>query len=70
MKKQTVYPNQSIGSMDHIPEFISNRPDPKTGVPQMDQDGDIHDSLWHDMISDRHLGAATHEGDMGRLSKL
>lgn len=69
-KAATIFPNQSLGSSDHVPEFVSNNPDPKTGVPKMDADGDVHDSLWHNMVTDRHVGGATHEGDMGRLSKL
>lgn len=61
-------PAKPKGSVEHIPEFISNKPDPKTGIPQEDYDGDIHDTIL--TVSDRHVGGAQHDGDMGRLSKL
>lgn len=61
-------PVKPTGSSEHIPEFISNQPDPATGVPKEDYDGDVHDTIFP--VSDRHVGGATHDGDMGRLSKL
>ena len=70
--KATRNPVMPMGSLEHIPEFISNKPDPATGIPKEDHDRDIHDTIYQteNMISDRHVGGATHEGDMGRLSKL
>lgn len=71
-KAQMRQPAMPAGTAEHIPEFISNKPDPKTGVPKEDMDRDIHDTIYQTegMISDRFVGGATHEGDMGRLSKL
>ena len=65
-------PAQPVGSAQHIPEFITNIPDPATGVPQEDSDRDIHDTVYstNNMIRDGHYGGATFEGDMGRLSKI
>lgn len=71
-KAQMRQPAQPASSAAHVPEFISNKPDPSTGVPAEDFDRDIHDTIYQTegMISDRFVGGATHEGDMGRLSKL
>lgn len=65
-------PITPTGSMDHIPEFITNRPDPTTGIPMEDNDGDIHDTVYssNNMINQGHVGGASHDGDMGRLSRL
>ena len=63
-------PVQPAGSTDHIPEFISNLPDPATGVAREDGDGDIHDNIYANSVSSGHYGAATFEGDMGRLSRV
>ena len=61
-------PAQPVSSDQHIPEFITNKPNPQTGVPVDDGDGDVHDTVF--TVSDRHVGAAQHDGDMGRLSKV
>lgn len=66
----TSKPAQPAGTAEHIPEFISNMPDPATGIPLEDGDGDIHDNIFSATVTNRHVGSATHEGDMGRLSKL
>ena len=66
----TSKPAQPAGTTEHIPEFISNMPDPATGIPLEDGDGDIHDNIYSATVTNRHVGSATHEGDMGRLSKL
>ena len=63
-------PAQPVGSMDHIPEFISNLPDPATGIPVEDGDGDIHDNIYSNSVQAGHYGAATFDGDMGRLSRV
>lgn len=65
-------PTQPTGSVQHLPEFISNKPDPATGVPAEDSDRDIHDTVYqsNNMVYNGHYGAATFDGDMGRLSKV
>ena len=66
----TIKPAQPAGSVDHIPEFLTNVPDPATGVPMEDGDGDIHDNIYANTATSGHYGAATFDGDMGRLSKI
>ena len=68
----TIMPAKPASSIAHIPEFITNKPDPATGIPMEDYDADIHDTVYstNNMINQGHIGTATHEGDMGRLSKL
>lgn len=63
-------PAQPTGSAEHVPEFITNMPDPATGVAREDGDGDIHDNIYADHVTSGHYGAATFDGDMGRLSKI
>lgn len=65
----TIKPAQPAGSEQHIPEFITNQPDPATGVPMEDYDQDIHDTVYSGSVMNGHYGAATFDGDMGRLSK-
>jgi len=71
-QKAAINPASPTGSVNHLPEFITSRPDPATGVPMEDNDGDIHDTVYstNNMIHDGHVGGAGHEGDMGRLSRL
>lgn len=68
----TIMPAKPTESSAHIPEFITNQPDPATGIPVENYDADIHDTVYgtNNMINQGHVGIATHEGDMGRLSKL
>ena len=68
----TLMPAQPSATDTHVPEFVTNQPDPATGVPTTDSDRDIHDNVYshNNMVSDRHYGGATFEGDMGRLSKI
>ena len=65
-------PIKPVGSVEHVPEFITNKPDPSTGVPVEDNDGDIHDTVYQsaNMVSNGHYGAASFSGDMGRLSRI
>jgi hypothetical protein len=63
-------PIQPSGSIEHVPEFISSMPDPSTGIPRENGDGDIHDNVYADSVVSGHYGAATFDGDMGRLSKI
>ena len=65
-----IKPAQPAGSTEHVPEFICNMPDPATGVPVEDGDGDIHDNIYSTGVQNGHYGAATFDGDMGRLSKI
>lgn len=62
----TIMPAQPINSAQHIPEFITNRPDPKTGQPMDNEDMDVHGTVFP--VLDRINAPAQHEGDMGRLS--
>jgi len=62
----TIQPAMPIGSDAHVPEFITNRPDPKTGQPMPDTDGDVHGTVFP--VIDRVVDRAQHDGDMGRLS--
>lgn len=66
----TIKPAQPAGTAEHIPEFITNLPDPATGIPVEDGDGDIHDNIYSTGAQNGHYGAATFDGDMGRLSKI
>ena len=66
----TTKPAQPAGTAEHIPEFISNQPNPATGIPIEDGDGDIHDNIYSTGTQAGHVGAAQHDGDMGRLSKV
>jgi hypothetical protein len=71
-KMATINPVQPGSSAEHVPEFITNKPDPATGVPAEDYDQDIHDTVYqsNNMVRDGHYGGATFDGDMGRLSKI
>lgn len=62
----TIMPAQPINSAAHIPEFITSKPDPKTGQPMQDTDRDIHGTVFP--VVDRVVDRAQHDGDMGRLS--
>jgi len=66
----TIKPAQPAGTSEHVPEFITNLPDPATGIPVEDGDGDIHDNIYSSTVTNGHYGAATFDGDMGRLSKV
>ena len=63
---QTIMPAQPVGSGVHIPEFITNVPDPKTGQSMPDTDQDVHGTLFP--VVDRYVASAdvTQTGDVGR----
>lgn len=62
----TIMPAQPISTEFHIPEFITDKPDPKTGIAMEDGDRDVHGTVFP--VIDRVVDRAQHEGDMGRLS--
>ena len=62
----TIMPAKPVGSDYHVPEFITNVPDPKTGQPMENYDNDIHGTVFP--VVDRVVDRAQHDGDMGRLS--
>lgn len=62
----TTMPAQPVSTEFHIPEFITSKPDPKTGQPMEDGDHDVHGTVFQ--VSDRVVDRAQHEGDMGKLS--
>jgi hypothetical protein len=64
-------PVQPAGSVEQVPEFISSMPDPSTGLPREEAgDADTRDNVYSSSVVSGHYGAATFDGDMGRLSKI
>lgn len=60
-------PAKPESSAAHIPQFITDVPDPLTGQAMEDYDGDVH-GVYFDVI-DRVNDTAQVEGDMGRTGR-